>query len=311
MRQIRGLSVSSACALVAAALLWCAVPASGAGDPVSGARANGGTVYHPKVAPGMTLETARSDLTGLLRDRKRPVGIKYYGIQGINSYDRAHELVALLKGDGLVHLNYDDRHELMYAKFKTISVFEDRIEVSPRVVLLYDGLLDQSIDVVSNRDDEYPYVVLSEGLLSFYFHKKDLADAQKFADALYFIQQQQKDKLGERGGLPQFESLAAEYRALKVKPPVSEGQRRFIVQANALNQQKEYRRAIDLYLKAIEMDPVSYPGAYFNLALLSAQLNRFNSAISYMKRYLLLEPEAKDARSAQDKIYEWEIMTGK
>ena len=107
-----------------------------------------------------------------------------------------------------------------------------------------------------------------------------------------------------------FESKAAQYRALKVKPPVSEEQRKFIVQANAMSQQKEYGRAIDFYLKAIELDPVSYPAAYFNLALLSAQMHRFKSAIAYMKQYLLLEPEAKDARSAQDKIYEWELMIG-
>jgi hypothetical protein len=30
-----------------------------------------------------------------------------------------------------------------------------------------------------------------------------------------------------------------------------------------------------------------------------------------MKKYLLLEPDASDARGAQDKIYEWEIMTQK
>ena len=89
---------------------------------------------------------------------------------------------------------------------------------------------------------------------------------------------------------------------------MSEEQREFVVQANALNQRKDYARAIDLYLKAIDLDPVSYPGAYFNLALLSAQLKRYKQAISYMKQYLLLVPEAKDARSAQDKIYEWKIL---
>jgi hypothetical protein len=30
-----------------------------------------------------------------------------------------------------------------------------------------------------------------------------------------------------------------------------------------------------------------------------------------MKKYLLIEPDASDARSAQDKIYEWEIMMHK
>ena len=60
--------------------------------------------------------------------------------------------------------------------------------------------------------------------------------------------------------------------------------------------------------KALDLDPTSYPGAYFNLALLSAQMKRFNPAISYMKQYLSLVHHAPDARSAQDKIYEWEFM---
>ena len=105
-----------------------------------------------------------------------------------------------------------------------------------------------------------------------------------------------------------FEPLAAKYRELVIKPPVSEEQRKYIVQANSLNQRKDYAGAIDLYLKAIELDPVAYPPAYFNLALLSAQMRRYHPAVSYMKQYLMLVPDAKDARSAQDKIYEWEIM---
>ncbi len=30
-----------------------------------------------------------------------------------------------------------------------------------------------------------------------------------------------------------------------------------------------------------------------------------------MNQYFLLEPDAKDARSARDKIYEWEVMIQK
>jgi hypothetical protein len=47
------------------------------------------------------------------------------------------------------------------------------------------------------------------------------------------------------------------------------------------------------------------------MALLSEQMKWFNSAIFYMKQYLLLVPDAKDARSAQDKIYEWEMQIKK
>ena len=103
-----------------------------------------------------------------------------------------------------------------------------------------------------------------------------------------------------------FKPIAARYRELKVKPPVSEEQRKFIVQANSFNEKKMYVQAIQLYGKAIEVDQTAYPAGYSNLALLLAQINSYDAAIYYMKKYLLLEPEGSDARSAQDKIYEWE-----
>jgi hypothetical protein len=40
--------------------------------------------------------------------------------------------------------------------------------------------------------------------------------------------------------------------------------------------------------------------------LLSAQVKQYDDAIYHMKKYLLLVPDASDARGAQDKIYEWE-----
>jgi hypothetical protein len=45
--------------------------------------------------------------------------------------------------------------------------------------------------------------------------------------------------------------------------------------------------------------------------LLFAQVSNYDAAIFYMQEYLLLEPEAQDARAAQDKIYEWETLMGK
>lgn len=108
-----------------------------------------------------------------------------------------------------------------------------------------------------------------------------------------------------------FEPNAAHYRGLNEKPPIPEEQRKYIVQANLFNQKKDYLKAIELYLKVIESDQTSYPAAYTNLALLSAQMANFDSAIYYMKKYLMLEPDASDARSSQDKIYEWEAQLGK
>lgn len=108
-----------------------------------------------------------------------------------------------------------------------------------------------------------------------------------------------------------FEKNAAEYRALKMKPPVSEEQRKFIVQANAFNEKKMYNDAIRLYEQAIEVDQTAYPSAYSNLALLSAQVKQYDDAIYHMKKYLLLVPDASDARGAQDKMYEWEALIAK
>ena len=133
---------------------------------------------------------------------------------------------------------------------------------------------------------------------------------EKLADYLFFFQHpymiQHYDSL-----LAQFKPISEQYHVLKVKPPVSEEQRKYIVQANAMNKNKDYEKAIDLYNKALELNQIAYPEGYSNLALLSAQLNNFDGAIFYMKEYLLLEPEAADARSAQDKIYEWEAQAGK
>jgi len=144
---------------------------------------------------------------------------------------------------------------------------------------------------------------------SFIFGFRTLSSAQKVADALYFIQQRLKVTEAERNKkLALFEPVAAQYRVLEVKPPILEEQRRFIVQANSMAQQKRYGMAIEQYLKVVELGPTSYPSAYFNLALLSAQDDNPLSAIFYMKHYILLVPNAKDARNAQDKIYEWESM---
>jgi tetratricopeptide (TPR) repeat protein len=107
--------------------------------------------------------------------------------------------------------------------------------------------------------------------------------------------------------LANFQKVVSDYSAKSEKPVQTEEQRKYIVQANSFNQGKNYLKAIDLYEKAVSLDPVSYPAAYYNLALLHAQIGNYRNAVLNMKKYLLLVPAAPDARSAKDKIYEWEI----
>lgn len=306
---------------IMAALPGCAPMDSGGSQPKDVIPA--GYTYHPKPRPGMeSPDAAKKDLAALLASSKNP-GIKYYGQPGLNTTANEEALKAFIQGkSGPITFWYDAQNELLFMAFSGSSALEDRIEVHPRILFFYADLLDHPI--VVEKTTEWPawgrhvveknlgglvrpYKIHFPGLISFVF--EDLPDAQRFADDLFVIQQALQKNRDERLAL--FQAKAAQYRGMKVKPPVSEEQRKYIVQANALNQQKAYAGAIELYNKTIALDPVSYPAAYFNLALLSAQMQRFTPAIAYMKQYLLLEPEAKDARSGQDKIYEWELMVNK
>jgi tetratricopeptide (TPR) repeat protein len=101
------------------------------------------------------------------------------------------------------------------------------------------------------------------------------------------------------------------YQLQKEKSIFTEYQRRFVVQANAANEKRNYEEAILFYNKALEINPFSYPSAYYNIALISGQIKNYIYAILNMKKYLLLVPESEDARSCQDKIYEWEAQITK
>jgi len=204
---------------------------------------------------------------------------------------------------------------------KEILVLEDRIEVVPKkdryfkekdVIVNFSDILNYPVKVQMGERYGYKYfcvLPLTQQCLS-YFVFTDLEIAKKYADFLFLLQYQLNEKR-YTSQLVIFEPIAANYRSMKVKPLVSEAQREYIVQANSFNQEKNYSKAIELYNKAIELNQTAYPDAYTNLALLSAQINEFDAAIYYMKKYLLLEPEASDARSAQDKIYEWKAKINK
>ena len=103
-----------------------------------------------------------------------------------------------------------------------------------------------------------------------------------------------------------FDEAVVRYRGAGAKPELPEEVRRFMVQAEALVRAQDPDRASCLYIQALELAPWWAEGHY-NLALYLAALDEFDGAIIEMKRYLALAPAAPDARTAQDKIYEWEV----
>ena len=269
-------------------------------------------IYSPKFPPGIaTLGAARDSLSALLTRRTRPVGVRFEKA-GPARVDFARKenrpaLFELLKGGNEMYgYRQNAEHELEIILYINLTIRDDRIELSPRVAFPFSELLEDSIAVTGSKDSTFSYVIRLASGFSLHFSRLDLPDAQKVADLLYLIQK--RFTAQDEGQAARAAALAAEYRALAVKPPVTEEQRRLIVQANLRNQQKDFESALDLYRQAVAVNPFSYPAAYFNMALLSAQLGRYRKAIVHMKQYLLFEPEAKDARSAQDKIYEWELM---
>ena len=180
------------------------------------------------------------------------------------------------------------------------------IRLNKYLSLPYSDLLSLPVSV-DTTDVKYPSVLLGNQVSIWFVDNPE--GARRASRDLKFIRDSLVQQAARREA--DFEARAAKYREMAVKPTMSEEQRKYVVQANAMTQRKDYARAVDFYLKALDVDPVAYPGAYFNLALLSARMQRYKTAIGYMKQYLLLAPDAKDARSGQDKIYEWEGVIGK
>jgi len=244
---------------------------------------------------------------------------KYYPDKEIDKVKE--EIDLLLKKKTTV---YDKENDLN-GKPENVMVFDDRIEFSikdKRMVINMSDLIDYPIErkgCSEYRSDgslRRYYYILDLGSFTF-FNGNDYVAAEELADDLFFIQQKLKEssqaarEKKNASGLILFEPIAEQYRSLEVKPPMKEEQRKFIVQADFLYRQKDYDKAIELYNKAIEVDQTTCPAAYSNLALISAQIHKFDEAIFNMKKYLMLEPEAPDARIAQDKIYEWELIMQK
>lgn len=300
-----------------------------------------GGIYSPKILPDITLETATKELAsvfGSVQQIDDNAGFKISGQPDINDPSSQVNLIPYLKSVNAYMIVRDPNGKFKYMLSRSaIRVQEDHMSVNPAYNLFFVDLVDRPISVQKIEAEDIrcswpdvnwklvddtiagkygikarpmyrrPYMIRCGSLISLFFKKQ--SDAEKAADALFSIQKGIKKILTDR--MATLESLAPKYRELTIKPPVSEEQRKNIVLADMMANRKDYSQAISFYVKVINLDPVSYPDAYSNLALLSAQMQRLNMAVYYMKLYLMLVPEGPDSRKARDKIYEWEFMMKK
>lgn len=115
------------------------------------------------------------------------------------------------------------------------------------------------------------------------------------------------------GGLPTdspekaaaFEAAAEKYRANPAAFVLSEETRALKVQAEAAVREKRLWDAVDRFGKALDRSPAWADGR-FNLALMYGELELPSLAVAEMNKYLKLAPDARNARAAQDRVYEWQ-----
>lgn len=102
-----------------------------------------------------------------------------------------------------------------------------------------------------------------------------------------------------------FAAAVKQYQEASPKPAFGEDAIRFKVQAEGAVKDKDFADAARLFKSALNIAPW-WPEGHFNLALVLAETGDYALAMREMKRYLLLAPDAANARAAQNKIYEWE-----
>lgn len=126
----------------------------------------------------------------------------------------------------------------------------------------------------------------------------------KIVDAFYVLRNAAQREVSPAGDAA-FAQVVSDYRQAQPKPHIPEDVRRYEVQAKVAIQEGNFANAADSYAQGLQIAPW-WPDGHFDRAAVLAEIGEYQAAIAEMQRYLLLAPDATDARASQDKIYEWE-----
>lgn len=135
----------------------------------------------------------------------------------------------------------------------------------------------------------------------------ELADTLGFVDAVNAIKYYSSgsDVADDVPIFAKFQEEARAWRQQSVKPPLPEEVRRFRVLAEDAFQSKDFEKAVGYYEKGLAIEPM-WPVGQFNAAIIYGELKLYSMAVIHMKRYLELNPDAKDAKAYRDQMYIWE-----
>lgn len=133
--------------------------------------------------------------------------------------------------------------------------------------------------------------------------------AKTFVDAMnrlsLFARNGSAEMVQEEAEWQDFQQKAAAWRALAVKPAVSDEVRQHRLLAEDALQQKQFDTAIAEYEEGLEIDPL-WPQGHFNAAVLHGEIKEYEDAIWHMRSYLELLLNAPDAQDASDQILLWQ-----
>jgi tetratricopeptide (TPR) repeat protein len=202
---------------------------------------------------------------------------------------------------------------------KNMILMRDGTAVKMKITLTSKEDHSEFESVVYFKDLQYIYSSLSNGVPSVRLYNKGWwkyvylstqteAEAKSLADALYVLSKAPMNQLcipEDPAEQAKFEEAVRQYREQSVKPVLPEEAWKYKVQADDALQEKRYDDAIDLYEQALKLAPW-WPEGHFNRAMMMGNVEDYYGAVQEMKRYLVLEPNAPDARKAQDQVYKWE-----
>ncbi len=101
-----------------------------------------------------------------------------------------------------------------------------------------------------------------------------------------------------------FRQAADQYLAMQEKPKLPDDVEVYSIQANTAIGNKNFKTAVDLYTKALQLAPW-WASGYYNRALVLGELNANDAAIMDMKHFLYLKPDAPNVTAVKRKIAEW------
>ena len=128
-------------------------------------------------------------------------------------------------------------------------------------------------------------------------------DAAVVIDAIYRLKIEFDANYGTQAE-DRFKQAADQYLAMAVKPKLPDDVETYSIQATTAIASKNFKTAVDLYTKGLNLAPW-WASGYYNRALVLAELNADDAAIIDMKRYLYLRPDAPNASVVKHKIAEW------